>query len=105
MRPSFTSKAPSCNGGDETGIRVPAAKITGPAWFSGIPPDHLRGHGLQKLAFRDVGQEAFASQGGVFPPPGPPSVSGAGFRGEPAFIPRLEQFRRRARVGEDAPDR
>src|SRR5215207_2167279 len=71
MRPSFTSKAPSCRGGDETGIRVPAAKITGQACLSGIPPDHLRGHGLQKLAFLAVRQEAYVFEGGVDLTPGP----------------------------------
>jgi hypothetical protein len=40
--PFSTSTAPSGIGGLETGITVPAAKI--PA--SGIPADHLRGHGL-----------------------------------------------------------
>src|SRR5215211_189842 len=105
MRPSFTSKAPSCRGGDETGIRVPAAKITGPAWLSGIPPDHLRGHGLQKLAFRAVGQKAYVFEGGLDLTPGPLLGPGDGVRGEHGLYTRLEQFRRRARVGEDAPDR
>src|SRR5215210_5861495 len=105
MRPSSTSKAPSCTGGDEMGIRVPAAKITGPAWLSGIPPDHLRGHGLQKLAFRAVGQEAYIFEGGVDLTPGPLLGPGDGVRGEHGLYARLEQLRRRARVGEDAPDR
>src|SRR5919107_4448882 len=103
-RPSFTSKAPSCRGGDETGIRVPAAKITGPAWLSGIPPDHLRGHRLQKLAFRAVGQEANVFDGGVDLTPGPLLGLGDGVRSEHGLYTRLEQFRRRARVGEYPPD-
>src|SRR5919107_1639577 len=105
MRPSFTSKAPSCRGGDETGIRVPAAKITDPAWLSGIPPDHLRGHGLQKLAFLAVRQEAYVFEGGLDLTPAPPLGPGDSVRGGHGLYPRLEQFRRRARVGEDAPDR
>src|SRR5919106_6808654 len=80
MRPSLTSTAPSRRGGDEMGIRVPAAKITGPAWLSGIPSDHLRGHGLQKLAFRAVGQEANVFDGGVDLTPGPLLGLGDGVR-------------------------
>src|SRR5215204_4288331 len=103
-RPSFTSKAPSCRGGDETGIRVPAAKITGPAWLSGIPPDHLRGHGLQKLAFLAVRQETYIFEGRVDLSPGPFLGPGHGVRGEHSFYACLEQLRSRARVCEDPPD-
>src|SRR5919107_3686271 len=104
-RPSFTSKAPSCRGGGETGIRVPAAKITGPAWLSGIPSDHLRGHGLQKLALRANGQEADIFEGRVDLAPCPLLGPGDGARGEHGLYACLQQLRRRARVCEDAPDR
>src|SRR5215218_292757 len=104
-RPSFTSKAPSCRGGDETGIRVPAAKITGPAWLSGIPPDHLRGHGLQELALQAIGQEVYVFEGRVDLTPGPLLGPGDGIRGEYGVYARLEQLRCRARFCEDVPDR
>src|SRR5215212_9613551 len=105
MRPSLTSTAPSCRGGDETGIRVPAAKITSLAWLSGIPPNHLRGHGLQELAFLAVGQEADILEGRVDLAPGPLLGPGDGVRGEDGLYACLEQLRRRARVCEDTPDR
>src|SRR5919112_5245482 len=105
MRPSLTSTAPSCRGGDEMGIRVPAAKITGPARLSGIPPDHLRGHGLQELAPRAIGQEVYVFECRVDLTPGPLFGPGDGIRGEHGIYACLEQLRGRARVGEDAPDR
>src|SRR5215218_1797408 len=105
MRPSLTSTAPSCRGGDEMGIRVPAAKTTSVAWRSGIPPDHLRGHGLQELAFRAVGQEADIFEGSVDLASGPLLGPGDGVRGEHGLYACLEQARRRARVCEDTPDR
>src|SRR5215211_6321328 len=105
MRPSLTSTAPSRRGGDEMGIRVPAAKMTDPARLSGIPPDHLRGHGLQELSFRANGQEADVLEGRVDLTPGPLLGPGHGVRGEHSFYARLEQFRRWTRVYEDTPDR
>src|SRR5829696_6593134 len=104
MRPSLTSTAPSRRGGDEMGIRVPAAKMTGPAWLSGIPPDHLRGHGLKELAFLAVRQEAYIFEGRVDLSPGPFLGPGHGIRGEHSFYACLEQLRSRARVCEDPPD-
>src|SRR5215207_1566089 len=65
MRPSLTRTAPSCIWGEETGMRVPAAKITAPAVLSDIPSDHLRGHGLEELAFGAVRQEAEVFEGRV----------------------------------------
>src|SRR5215218_7125753 len=94
MRPSLTSTAPSCRGGDEMGIRVPAAKITGPAWLSGIPPDHLRGHGLQELALRAIGQEVYVFEGRVDLTPGPLLGPGDGIRGEHGLYAGLEKLRR-----------
>src|ERR687897_1290685 len=105
MRPSLTSTAPSRRGGDEMGIRVPAAKITGPAWLSGISPDHLRGHGLQELAFGANGQEVKVFEGRVDLPPGPLLGHGNSVRGEHSFYARLDQLRCRTGVREDAPDR
>src|SRR5215211_4884857 len=105
MRPSLTSTAPSCRGGDEMGIRDPAAKITGPAWLSGIPPDHLRGHGLKELALRTIGQEVYVFEGRVDLTPGPLLGPGDGIRGEHGLYAGLEKLRRGARVYEDAPDR
>src|SRR5919107_2936255 len=105
MRPSFTSRAPSCRGGDETGIRVPAAKITGPVRLSDIPPDHLRGHGLQELAFGANGQEVKVFEGRVDLTPGPLLGHGDSVRGEHSFYARLDQLRCRTGVREDAPDR
>src|SRR5919112_4969481 len=105
MRPSLTRIAPSCRGGDEMGIRVPAAKITGSVRLSDIPPDHLRGNGLEEVAFRTDGQEADICEGGFDLATGP--LLGPGYRvsGEHGFYARLEQFRRRRRICEDAPDR
>src|SRR5918994_51753 len=104
MRPSLTSRAPSCRGGDEMGIRVPAAKITGPAWLSGISPDHLRGYGLQELAFGANGQEVEVFEGRVDLTPGPLLGPGDSVRGEHSFYACLDQLRCRTGVCEDAPD-
>src|SRR5215212_3480869 len=90
IRPSLTSTAPSCKGGDEMGIRIPAAKITGPARLSGIPPDHLRGRGLQELTFRAVGQEGDVSEGRVDLAPCPLLGPGDGVRGEHGLYACLE---------------
>src|SRR5215212_789770 len=105
MRPSSTSTAPSRIGGEDPGMRVPAAKITGPVRPSGIPPDHLRGDRLEELAFRTVGQEGEVSEGGVDLAPGPLLGPGDGVRGEHGLYAGLQQFRRGARVREYAPDR
>src|SRR3712207_550956 len=87
------------------GIMVPAAKIAGPALLSGIPPDHLRGHGLQKFAFRTNGQEADIFERSVDLAPGPLLGPGHGVRGEHSFYACLEQLRGRTGVCEDTPDR
>src|SRR5687768_9511285 len=104
MRSSLTSTAPSSRGGDEMGIRVPAAKITGLAQLSDIPPDHLRGHGLQKFAFRTNGQEADIFEGRVDLTPGPLLGPGDSVRGEHSFYACLDQLRCRTGVCEYAPD-
>src|SRR5215212_7129897 len=105
MRPSSTSTAPSRIGGEDPGMRVPAAKITGPVRPSGIPPDHLRGHRLQELAFRAVGQEGEVSERSVDLALGPLLGPGDGVRDQHSLYALLEQCRGGARVGEDAPDR
>src|ERR687898_982417 len=104
MRPSLTSRAPSRRGGDETGIRVPAAKITGPAPLSDIPPDHLRGHGLKELALGANGQEVKVFEGRVDLTPSPLLRPGDSVRGEHSFYACLDQLRCRTGVCEDAPD-
>src|ERR671912_344586 len=103
MRPSSTSTAPSLMGGEETGMRVPPAKITG--WPSGIPPDHLRGHRLQELAFRAVGQEGKVREGNVDLAPRPRLGPGDSTGGKYGLYAGLQQLGRWARVREDAPDR
>src|SRR5215213_7935302 len=105
IHPSLTSRAPSRRGGDETGIRVPAAKITGSVRLSDIPPDHLRGHGLQELAFGANGQEIEVFEGRVDLTPGPLLGPGDSVRGEHSFYACLDQLRCRTGVCEDAPDR
>src|SRR5918994_3737486 len=105
MRPSLTRTAPSCSGCDEMGISVPAAKITGSARLSDIPPDHFRGHGLEEFAFRTNGQEADICEGGFDLAPGPLLGPGHCVRGEHGFYACFEQFRRRIGICEDAPDR
>src|SRR5215211_452516 len=105
IRPSLTSRAPSRRGGDETGIRVPAAKITGPLRLSDIPPDHLRGHGLQELAFGANGQEIEVFEGRVDLTPGPILGPGHSIHGEHGFYACLDQLRCRTGVCENAPDR
>src|SRR5687768_10823652 len=98
MRPPFTSIAPSRRGGDEMGIRVPAAKITGSARLSDIPPDHLRGHGLEEFTFLTSGQEADVFEGSVDLAPSPLLGPGHRVRGEHGFYARLDQLRRRTGV-------
>src|SRR5215210_2388766 len=86
-------------------MRVPAAKITGQDSPSGIPPDHLRGHGLKELAFRAVRQETKVFEGcgdlTLRPLLGP----GDGIGGEYRLYACLEQARGWARVREDTPYR
>src|SRR5687767_13998648 len=105
MRPSLTRTAPSRRGGDEMGIRVPAAKITGSARLSDIPPDHLRGHGLEEFTFLTSGQEADVFEGSVDLAPSPLLGPGHRVRGEHGFYARLDQLRRRTGVCENTPDR
>src|SRR5918998_117110 len=76
--PSRTRSAPSGIGGAETGIRVPAAKTTP----SGIPSDHLRGHGLQKVPLRAVGEQVEVAERALDLAPRPLLGPRDGVRGE-----------------------
>src|SRR3712207_3981641 len=93
--PSSTRTAPSGIGGAETGIKVPAAKMP----FSGIPSDHLSGHGLQKVPLRAVGEKVEVAHGALDLAPRPLLRPGDGVGGEDGLYAGLQQLRRGCGVG------